>query len=1024
MIFSRPAVSLRSRIFASFLLALLPVLIFIVAAIEILLVPAIGADVRQDLANSTRLLKESIQTGAAVAVRSHLKAIAEKNTEIVAYHFNRVVQGHLSREDAVKRIRAILLSQRIGTTGYIYCIDSQGIAVIHPSAGVENTDNTGFAFVREQIRRKQGYIEYSWQNPGEKTARSKALYMTYFEPLDWIVSASSYRSEFDELVNIDDFRDMVLSLRFGKSGYAYVVNQEGDTLIHPQLSDYNALRQSDLPADFLQTMIETGSGSIEYDWQNPDETKPRKKIAVYEAIPEYGWIMVSSSYLEEVMHPVLLAQKVAYLATFFLLIAAALASYYLSGRITRPVEAMILQLDNNKNNGHLSHDPLTVTTDDELGRLGREFNRFLAAIAAKNAELHQEKERYLSLFETSPDAVFLLRGSTIIDCNSTTLSLFGDEATRLIGSTIVDISPPLQAEGQSTAESAKVILKQMKTENQQTFEWIHKKADGRLFDAEVRLKTFGMEEGEPLLVAFVRDITERKEALDALRQSEMKYRQLVENAGDAIFIAREEQIIFSNGKTSLLTEYSPEELQKVPFTGFIKESERQTVQEKYEKNFSTKALEPVTFSFTLVSKTGLERIVQLSSVPIDWDGNPATLNFVRDITEQKKLETILQQAQKMEAVGTLAGGIAHDFNNILMGIQGRVSLLMTAENQEEAVSAHLRAINEHVLSAADLTGRLLGFARGGKYHVTPTDLGELVSASVDMFGRTKKEIEIQVTPADIQLVADVDRRQIEQVLLNMYVNAWQAMPGGGTLYLTTSMVCLDELYCRPYNALPGDYVRIAVTDTGSGMDESTRQRIFDPFFTTKEQGRGTGLGLASAYGIIRNHSGFITVYSEVGHGTTFNIYLPLSAGKPQPSVPKKTEIHTGSETILLIDDETMIVEVGHAMLEKLGYRVFTANSGEQALRYLQKGEEPCDLVILDLIMPGMDGATTFEEIQKGWPSLPVILSSGYAINGQADKVMQRGCRAFLQKPFSLAELSQTLRAVFDGATEKGTEKSS
>lgn len=1019
MILARLAISLRSRIFASFLLALLPVLILFIAAIEILLVPAISVDVRQDLANSTQLLKKSIQTGATVAVRNHLKAIADKNAEIVAHHIEQVAQGVMSREEAIRRVRAILLSQRIGTSGYIYCIDSQGIAVIHPNAEVEHTDNTGFDFVRRQIQSKQGYMEYSWKNPGEKTTRSKALYMTYFEPLDWIISVSSYRSEFDELVNINDFRDMVLSLRFGKSGYAYVVNQDGDTLIHPQLSDYNALRQGDLPSEFLQTMIETGAGSIEYNWQNPDEVKSRKKIAVYVTIPEYGWIIVSSSYLEEVMRPAVLARKVSYIATLFFLIAAALASYYLSGRITRPVEAMILQLDNNKNVGSLTHDPLPVTTNDELGRLGREFNKFLSAIEAKNAELLREKERYLSLFETSPDAVFLLQGSTIIDCNSTTLSIFGNAGQTIIGSSILELSPPFQANGQPSVDGVKDILEQMKTEDQKTFEWIHKKADGQPFDAEVRLKTFGMEEGEPLLVAFVRDITERKEALDALRQSEMKYRQLVENAGDAIFIAQDETIVFSNGKTSLLSEYSPEELQDIPFGRLIKESERKTVLGKYEKFSSTKTFEPITLSFTLVSKNGLEHIVQLSSVSIDWDGRPATLNFVRDITEQRKLETILQQAQKMEAVGTLAGGIAHDFNNILMGIQGRVSLLMAAENQEPTVLEHLRAMDEHVQSAAHLTGRLLGFARGGKYHVKPTDLGELVNASVDMFGRTRKEMEIQITPAGTQLIADVDRRQIDQVLLNLYVNAWQAMPGGGTLYLTTSIVSLDESYCKPYNALPGSYVRIAVTDTGTGMDESTRQRIFDPFFTTKEQGRGTGLGLASAYGIIRNHSGFITVYSEVGHGTTFNIYLPLSNREPQPSSPKKTEIHTGSETILLIDDEKMITEVGRAMLEKLGYRVLTANSGAQALRYLQKGEETLDLIILDLIMPGMDGAATFEEIRKGWPSLPVILSSGYAINGQADKVMRRGCRAFIQKPFSLAELSQVLREVLEGAIEEG-----
>ncbi|MEE4243406.1 MAG: cache domain-containing protein, partial [Desulfopila sp.] len=1007
MFFRRLLKSLRSRIFFSFLLALLPVLLCIIAAIEILLVPAISADVRQDLTNSTRLLKKSIEAGATVAVRNHLKAIAEKNAEIIAHHLSEAAQGLLGREEAIARVRSILLSQRIGTSGYIYCLNSEGVAVIHPNPGVEHTDNTGFAFVREQMERKQGYIEYEWRNPGENTERSKALYMTYFEPLDWIISVSSYRSEFSELVDINDFRDMILSLRFGKSGYAYVLNTKGDTLIHPQLSDYNALQQSDLPSDFVQTMIETGSGSIEYEWQNPEESMLRKKIAVYESIPEYGWIIVSASYFSEVMRPAVLAQKAAYSATLLLLITAALASYYLSGRITRPVDAMIRQLD--KNRGSTTVEPLPEATDDEFGRLGFEFNRFLEEIAFKNEELVQEKERYLSLFETSPDAVFLLRGTIVIDCNSTTLSIFAaGEKAAVIGSSIFDLSPPYQTDGRGSVDSAVEILERMTRENLQIFEWTHKKVNGELFDAEVRLKTFGMSKGEPLLVAFVRDITEWKKALEGLRQSEMQYRLLVENAGDAIFIAQGEKIVFSNSKTALLTGYSFTELKDIPFSRFIKPSERKAVLHKF---LNEPSISGVQFTFTFIGKSGHEYIVQLHSVVIDWDGEPASLNFVRDVTEQKKLEAILHQAQKMEAVGTLAGGIAHDFNNILMGIQGRVSLLSVEEKQDSKTQEHLQAIEEHVRSAADLTGRLLGFARGGKYRVEPTDLNELVRVGVALFGRTKKEMEIRVTPSDTRLVSDIDRRQIEQVLLNMYLNAWQAMPGGGTLSIATSMVTLDESSCKPHQADPGNYARITVRDTGVGMSESVRQRIFDPFFTTKKQGRGTGLGLASAYGIVRNHDGFITVYSEEGLGTAFNIYLPLSSGLPQPSSPEPVEIYRGSETVLLVDDEKMIIEVGRAMLEKLGYRVLSASSGEQALQCLEKDGEAVDLVILDLVMPGLDGAATFEKIREMNPAQLVLLSSGYAIDGVAGKVMQKGCCAFIQKPFSLVELSRILRKV-------------
>jgi signal transduction histidine kinase len=243
----------------------------------------------------------------------------------------------------------------------------------------------------------------------------------------------------------------------------------------------------------------------------------------------------------------------------------------------------------------------------------------------------------------------------------------------------------------------------------------------------------------------------------------------------------------------------------------------------------------------------------------------------------RRLEKELQQAQKLDSLGTLAGGIAHDFNNLLMGIQGRASLISLDLETFHPHQEHIHAIEEYIRSATSLTKQLLGFARGGKYEVKPIDMNELVLSSSAMFGRTRKEIKIHTKYQESPQVVEAYRDQIEQVLLNMYINAWQAMPPeGGELYLETKIATLDDDYCKPHQAEPGRYVNISITDTGSGMDEATRQRIFDPFFTTKEKSRGTGLGLASAYGIIKNHGGFISVHSEMGHGTTFNIYLPVS----------------------------------------------------------------------------------------------------------------------------------------------------
>jgi len=401
----------------------------------------------------------------------------------------------------------------------------------------------------------------------------------------------------------------------------------------------------------------------------------------------------------------------------------------------------------------------------------------------------------------------------------------------------------------------------------------------------------------------------------------------------------------------------------------------------------------------------------------DDDGTIKYLDgIIEDITlrreaeaEQDKLQEQLLQSQKMQAVGTLASGVAHDFNNLLMGIQGRASLLSHNLQPSDPSGEHLKAIEEYIQSATGLTRQLLGTVKGGKYNPTPTDLNVLVEKSADLFGRTRKEIQITIRKHNTPVVTEIDRQQLDQVLLNIYVNAWHAMPDGGNLYIHTSIEDLDDVSYDNYQVSRGKYGKITIRDTGIGMNESTRQRIFDPFFTTKDKGRGTGLGLSSAYGIIKNHGGFITVNSIIGNGTTFDIYLPLSAEQPASQSAVQAEIIEGSETILLVDDEELIIEVGRALLETIGYNVFTAKGGKEAIQIVSDHGKTIDLVILDLIMPELDGGETFDQIRSIAPSIPVLLSSGYAIDGQATEILRRGGNGFIQKPFSLSQLSQKIR---------------
>lgn len=396
------------------------------------------------------------------------------------------------------------------------------------------------------------------------------------------------------------------------------------------------------------------------------------------------------------------------------------------------------------------------------------------------------------------------------------------------------------------------------------------------------------------------------------------------------------------------------------------------------------------------------------------DGKPAGFRgLLVDITEKKNLEGQLIRAQKMEAIGTLAGGIAHEFNNLLMGILGNVSLILMKTDEDDPSYAKLKKAEEYVERASNLTKQLLGFARGGKYEVRLTNMGEFIKQSSEMFGRTRKEIIIHRRAQDLLWTVEIDHSQMEQVFMNLYVNAWQAMPDGGELFISVENVIVDKSDSKPYEIIPGRYVKVTVSDTGIGMDEATKARIFEPFFTTKELGRGSGLGLASVYGIVKHHGGFIQVESEAGAGSAFMIFLPacekVLVEEKKNDSPK--EVRKGKGGILLIDDEEMILDVGSQMLSHLGYTVMTAQGGKPGIEMYKQNSDKIDLVILDMIMPGIGGKETFERLYRINSNVHILLSSGYSLDDHAKEIMEKGCRGFIQKPFSMGELSKATREI-------------
>jgi CheY-like chemotaxis protein len=348
-----------------------------------------------------------------------------------------------------------------------------------------------------------------------------------------------------------------------------------------------------------------------------------------------------------------------------------------------------------------------------------------------------------------------------------------------------------------------------------------------------------------------------------------------------------------------------------------------------------------------------------------------------------------------------------------MGIQGYISLMRLQTNPDDPNGEYIQGIENAVTNAANLTNQLLGFARKGKYALKQTCINDTVINSTKMFTRTRKEILTHKQLQDNIWSIRVDPGQIEQVLINLYLNAWHAMPQGGDLCIQTENVYLSDHYCKPFEVPGGNYVKVSVMDTGVGIDEEIIERIFEPFFTTKDIGKGTGLGLASAYGIIKNHNGIIRVYSEKNHGTNFNIYLPSSDLEEPVDAEVNSELLSGEETILLVDDEETTILVEKLMLEELGYTVFPARSGKRAIELYNENKAGFDLVALDMIMPEMNGKDTYGELKKINPEVRVLLVSGYSLNKQIEELMGLGCKGYIQKPFDIVQLSQKIRQVLN-----------
>ena len=513
--------------------------------------------------------------------------------------------------------------------------------------------------------------------------------------------------------------------------------------------------------------------------------------------------------------------------------------------------------------------------------------------------------------------------------------------------------------------------------------------------------------GKVIGAEYIRPRQVTKELLSNKRH----YEAILESMDEGILeITADATIIRTNKAAVSMADISEENLLASNFIELFNETDREKVRKLIKSNGTSLHSDERKSTVSLNSKK-----VELRLVPLKEEKTKTTLVVLNDVTKQKLIEEQIRHTKKMEAIGTLSGGIAHEFNNLLMGIQGNTSLMLLNTKSDDTHYNRLKNIENLIQSGSKLTSQLLGYARKGRYQISPIDLNTLVKDTSYIFAKTKKEIVInQELSTDLHLI-EADRGQIEQVLLNLYINAADAMPAGGKLTITTANVTHENMGDGPYTPRPGNYVMLVITDTGIGMDKKTCERIFDPFFTTKEPGSGTGLGLASTYGIIKGHRGYINVESGKGKGTTFKIYLPASKTvvRNYETVASEEQLLAKHETILLVDDEELIREVSREMLEAVGYNVLSAGSGKEAVNVYKKHQDTIDLVVLDMIMPEMGGGQVYDRLKEINPGVKVLLSSGYSINEEAMSIMKRGCDGFIQKPFRIINLSQKIQKILD-----------
>ncbi len=899
-------------------------------------------------------------------------------------------------------------------------------------------------FVDVCLAKGSGYVNYTWPKPtatGVLKSQPKLSFVSLFKPWNWIIGTGIYIDDIerDSKLRIEaiirELQKAFGKIKVSKNSYLYVFNGKQKFIVHP---DFPGKFRKDVyePAGIrlMERLMEqaktteSSEKSVEYEWKRPDNSRSifnGNKRAFVAYFAPLDWYIVASVAMDEIYAPIwTLRWKIIGLMALIILFVLLFTSM-LAKSLSRPLNRLSEAAMKIEAEGIYSVQ-IPISGAEETQNLGRCINSMLNSIKSSQNEkaelfnaIQREEEKHRITLNSIADAVISTDISgKILGMNPMAEKLTGWVQNEALGRDLDEVYNVLDIETlkRCTSPVERVINNQeqgLESEKEIKETIVLKSEDGSEYYVSENSSPIKNESGEIKGVVLVfRNITEDFLNQQLLKEAEWKFYALFENSLIAVSF---QKVIFDSSGEAVDFFVIDSNKNFIEFIGV--DPRGQNASEVFPDLFESNP--DLVRNLGEVARTRKACRFQNHDPKTDrwYDGiifcykpDHCGIAFL-EITEQRKLAQQLNQAQKMDAVGQLAGGIAHDFNNVLAGIIGAAELMSFSLKEDEKSRKYLGIIQESSERAADLIRKLLAFGRQNNIASTPVDVHVAIKEAIALLECSidkKIEIEQKLDAHSSMVVGDI--AQLQNVIINLGVNSSHAMPDGGLFKVTSKVVYIDEIECKAYSLEPGNYIKLEVSDTGVGINPENLQKVFEPFFTTKEQGKGTGLGLAASFGIIQQHKGAISVYSEPDVGAIFHILLPLTDVAGIPKARTQILAH-GSGRILIIDDEQVIRVTATAILESLGYETVTAVNGQEGLEIYEQEFEKIDLVLLDMIMPVMNGRECYSRLKEINPDVKVILASGFSKEEDLHQMKKSGLSGFINKPYGVATLSQLIKKV-------------